>query len=98
MNMSQVRKLLQGNGGIPKTYNLILDGQSFTINDDQLREINNEIASLDPKYRAYLGNVSGVISSGAFVGNRAQNTISAPALTNLNEKEMEFLKAGKQNL
>ena len=96
--MSQVRKLLQGNGGIPKTYNLILDGQTFTIDDDQLTQINNEIASLDPRYRAYLGGVSGAIASGVFVGDRAQNKISTPALSNLNDKEMEFLKAGKQNL
>ena len=92
--MSQVRKLQTG-GKSQQTFNLILDGQQFTINDDQLREINNEIASLDPRYRAYLGNVSGVISSGSFVGNRAKNEISAPALTNLSDKEMDFLKAGK---
>jgi len=96
--MSQVRKLLQGNGGIPKTYNLILDGQTFTIDDDQLTQINNEIASLDPRYRAYLGGVSGAIASGSFVGSRPENKISAQALSNLNDKEMEFLKAGKQNL
>ena len=92
--MSQVRKL-QAGGKPQQTFNLILDGQQFTINDDQLREINNEIAALDPRYRAYLGNVSGVIASGAFVGNRAKNEISAPALTNLSDKEMDFLKAGK---
>ena len=96
--MSQVRKLLQGNGGIPKTYNLILDGQTFTIDDDQLTQINNEIASLDPRYRAYLGGVSGTIASGAFVGSRTENKISAPALSNLSDKEMEFLKEGKQNI
>lgn len=98
MNMSQVRKLLNGNGGIPKTYNLILDGQTFTIDDDQLTQINNQIAALDPRHRAYLGGVAGTIASGSFVGNRAKNEISAPALSNLNDKEMEFLKSGKQNV
>jgi hypothetical protein len=96
--MSQVRKFLQNGGNTPKTYNLILDGQSFTINDDQLTEINNEIAALDPRHRAYLGGVAGTIASGAFVGNRAKNEISAPALSNLNDKEMDFLKAGKQTV
>jgi len=96
--MSQVRKLLQGNGGIPKTYNLILDGQTFTINDDQLTQINNEIASLNPRYRAYLGGVSSTIASGTFVGNRAKNEISVSALSNLNDKELDFLREGKQNL
>ncbi len=96
--MSQVRKLLQGNGGIPKTYNLILDGQTFTISDDQLTQINNEIASLNPRYRAYLGGVSSTIASGTFVGNRAKNEISVSALSNLNDKELDFLREGKQNL
>lgn len=96
--MSQVRKLLQGNGGIPKTYNLILDGQTFTIDDDQLTQINNEIASLNPRYRAYLGGVSSTIASGTFVGNRAKNEISVSALSNLNDKELDFLREGKQNL
>ena len=96
--MSQVRKFLQNGGNTPRTYNLILDGQSFTINDDQLTEINNEIAALDPRHRAYLGGVAGTIASGVFVGNRAKNEISAPALSNLNDKEMDFLKAGKQTV
>ncbi len=92
--MSQIRKLQSG-GNTPRTYNLILDGQTFTVNDDQVKQINDQIAQLSPRHRTYLGNISGAITSGEFVGNRAENTISASALTGLNDKEIKFLKDKK---
>ena len=93
--MSQVRKLKNGNKGIPKTYNIVLDNQTYTINDDQLTRINNELAELDPRYRMYLGGISNSIQSGDFVGSRTENTVSTSALTGLNDKELDFLRKKK---
>lgn len=96
--MSQVRKLKDGNQGIPKkTYDLILDGQTYTIDDTQLTKINNEIADLDPRYRVYLGGISNTIQSGDFVGSRTENTVSTSALTGLNDREINFLRKKKSN-
>ena len=55
--MSQVRKLLKGNK-VPiaqQGYKFKLDGQEYNVTDEQLSEINNKIANLDPKHRRFLG-------------------------------------------
>ena len=94
--MSQIRKLQKGGAStVNKTYNLVLDGQSYTIDDEQLKEINNQIANLSPRYRAYLGGISNTIQSGNFRGSRTENTISTSALSGLNEKEINFLRDKK---
>ena len=97
--MSQVRKLLQGSA-VPKAqsggkYNIVLDGQTFTLNDDQLNEINSEIAALDPRHRMFLGGAADTIKSGGFNGNRAKNTVSTSVLSNLSDKDLDYLNGYK---
>ena len=56
--MSQVRKLLKGNL-VPKAqrgYKFKLDSQEYNVSEDQLKEIDNQIALLDPQHRRFLGN------------------------------------------
>lgn len=94
--MSQVRKLKTG-GNEPKTYTISLDGQNVSLTEDQLSEINNQIANLDIRLKQYVGNVSDAIQSGSFVGNRAKNRISLSALSNLSDRDLKFLEKGKKN-
>jgi hypothetical protein len=74
--MSQVRKLLKGQN-IPKAqngYKFHLDSQDIYLTDDQLREIDNQIAALPMERRRFLGNATNAIKNGNQSGNRANNT------------------------
>ena len=93
--MSQVRKLKTG-GNEPKTYTILFDGQNVNLTEDQLSEINNQIANLDVRLKQHVGNVSNAIQSGTFIGNRAENEMSLSALTNISEKDRKFLQKGKK--
>lgn len=95
--MSQVRKLLQGKL-IPKAqegYKFRLDSQDYTVTDDQLKEIDNLISTLDPKHRRFLGNWTGAIKSGNSEGNRADNTVTSDMLSNLGSKDLKRLEKQK---
>lgn len=95
--MSQVRKLLQGKL-IPKAqegYKFHLDSQDYTVTDDQLKEIDNLISTLDPKHRRFLGNWTNAIKSGKSEGNRADNTVTSDMLSNLGNKDLKRLEKQK---
>jgi len=102
--MSQVKKFLNGsvikaetgNSGLEHQYKVVIDGQTLTLNDDQLSRINNEIAALDPEHRQYAGGVSDTIKANAFKGSRSENKMSLSAYSGLNEKDLAYLKAGKR--
>lgn len=89
--MSQVRKLL--NGSVIKAeeggkYTINFDGQTVTLDEDQLTQINNDIAALKPELRMYVGGVSDSIIANEFSGDRATNRMSSRAFTNLSEKDL----------
>lgn len=95
--MSQVRKLLQGKL-IPKAqegYKFHLDSQDYIVTDEQLKEIDNLISTLDPTHRRFLGNWTNAIKEGNSKGNRASNTVSENMLTNVGGKDKERLKKQK---
>lgn len=95
--MSQVRKLLNGNS-IPKAqkgYKFRLDSQDVYFTDDDLKEIDNMIAKLPMEYRRFLGNATTAIKSGNQSGNRANNTVTMPQLSNLDEKNSDRLRKQK---
>ena len=95
--MSQVRKLLQGKL-IPKAqegYKFRLDSQDYTVTDDQLKEIDNLISTLDPKHRRFLGNWTNAIKEGNAKGNRASNTVTMNMLTNIGGRDETRLKKQK---
>jgi hypothetical protein len=91
--MSQVRKLLFGSN-VPKAqdgYKFNLDGRDVYYSDDDIKEIGDRIAALPVEYRRFFGNAVNAIKSGDQSGNRASNTVSAPQLGGMNEKELKKL-------
>lgn len=100
MNMSQVRKLLKGQN-IPKAeegYKFHLDSQDIYLTDDQLREIDNQIAALPMERRRFLGNATNAIKNGNQSGNRANNTWTLDMMTGLDERNTNRLKKQKPSL
>jgi hypothetical protein len=93
--MSQVRKLKEGEK-VERKYKILFDGQEVYINDEQLNEISNGLANLDVRYKQYLGGVPSSIRSGDFRGDDIKNSMSESALTNLSERDLEFLREGKR--
>ncbi len=95
--MSQVRKLLNGNL-IPKAeggYKFKLDSQEYTVTDEQLKEIDDKIALLEPQHRRFLGNWTNAIKSGNSSGNRASNTVTMNMLSGIDGKDIDRLKRQK---
>ena len=93
--MSQVRKLLNGNL-VPKAqegYKFKLDSQDVYFTDDDLREIDNQIAALPVKYRMFLGNATNAMKSGNEFGNRGNNTLSRTMLSGLDEDDLAKLSS-----
>lgn len=98
--MSQVRKLLKGQN-IPKAetgYKFHLDSQDIYLTDDQLREIDNQIAALPMERRRFLGNATNAIKNGNQSGNRANNTWTLDMMTGLDERNTNRLKKQKPSL
>ena len=97
-NMSQVRKLLQGNK-IPKAqegYKFHLDSQDVYFTDEDLAEIDRLISLLPMNYRRFLGNATTAIKDGKQSGNRGENTVTEQQLSNLGKGDARRLekKAG----
>lgn len=95
--MSQVRKLLKGNL-VPKAqqgYKFKLDSQEYNVTEDQLKEIDNQIALLDPQHRRFLGNWTNAIKSGNSSGNRASNTVTINMISGVDGKDVDRLKKQK---
>lgn len=95
--MSQVRKLLKGNL-VPKAqqgYKFKLDSQEYNVTEDQLKEIDNQIALLDPQHRRFLGNWTNAIKSGNSSGNRASNTVTINMISGVDGKDIDRLKKQK---
>ena len=95
--MSQVRKLLNGNN-IPKAqkgYKFRLDSQDVYFTDDDLKEIDNQIAALPMEYRRFLGNATTAIKEGNQSGNRADNTVTMKQLSGLDERNSNRLRKQK---
>lgn len=95
--MSQVRKLLNGNL-IPKAeggYKFKLDSQEYTVTDEQLKEIDDKIALLEPQHRRFLGNWTNAIKSGDSSGNRASNTVTMNMLSGVDGRDVDRLKKQK---
>lgn len=98
--MSQVRKLLKGQN-IPKAetgYKFHLDSQDIYLTDDQLREIDDQIAALPMERRRFLGNATNAIKNGNQSGNRANNTWTLDMMTGLDERNTNRLKKQKPSL
>lgn len=98
--MSQVRKLLKGQN-IPKAqngYKFHLDSQDIYLTDDQLREIDDQIAALPMERRRFLGNATNAIKNGNQSGNRANNTWTLEMTTGLDERNTNRLKKQKPSL
>lgn len=98
--MSQVRKLLKGQN-ISKAetgYKFHLDSQDIYLTDDQLREIDNQIAALPMERRRFLGNATNAIKNGNQSGNRANNTWTLDMMTGLDERNTNRLKKQKPSL
>lgn len=92
--MSQIRKLQQA-GTVPNpatTYKYQLDSQNYDVTDEQLKEIDNRIAQLDPNLRRFLGGWTAGIKSGSGFGNRANNTTSSNTLSGLTDKDLKKLE------
>lgn len=98
--MSQVRKLLKEQN-IPKAedgYKFHLDSQDIYLTDDQLREIDNQIAALPMERRRFLGNATNAIKNGNQSGNRANNTWTLDMMTGLDERNTNRLKKQRPSL
>ena len=98
--MSQVRKLLKEQN-IPKAedgYKFHLDSQDIYLTDDQLREIDDQIATLPMERRRFLGNATNAIKNGNQSGNRANNTWTLEMMTGLDERNTNRLKKQKPSL
>lgn len=97
--MSQVRKLKNGNN-IPKAengYKFILDNQEYNVTEDQLKEIDNRLAKLDPNLRRFLGGWTTGIKDGSGTGNRMDNTVSMNMISGVGKRDEKRLKAVKPN-
>lgn len=95
--MSQVRKLLNGNKIIKaqEGYKFKLDSQDVYFSDDDLKEIDRQIAGLPMNYRRFLGGATTAIKNGNQFGSTADNTLTLDQLSNLGNGDIRRLEKKK---